>query len=354
MMIRSIALLGCGRVAQHYRQFLKPLAEQGRIRVAGCCDTDAAKARSMAEFYGAPAFAGLDVMLAEAKPDILAVLTPSGLHGVHARAGLEAGCHVLVEKPVTLIPEEAQELAELACARGLYYGVAFQNRWNPAMLALKQAMDSGRFGTLVSVAVRLRWCRYQPYYEDGWHGTWAMDGGVICQQAIHHVDALAWVCGLPDAVCATIERRLNRLEAEDTLAAVLRMPGGAVGTIEATTAARPEDFEASLSVVGETGYVQVGGIALNKIDAWRFVEPKPGDEAVPARASVEVPNGYGLSHGPLIEEWLDRLDAGSVSPPVPAEDGVRASLLVHALYASAEGGGWVRLADAPRSRLLGR
>ena len=110
----------------------------------------------------------------------------------------------------------------------------------------------------------MRWCRLQDYYEDGWHGTWKYDGGVINQQAIHHVDALNWLLGPVDSLTATITNRLNNLEAEDTLVSIMKFENGALGTIEATTAARPEDFEASLSVVGENGMVLVGGIALNK------------------------------------------------------------------------------------------
>jgi UDP-N-acetyl-2-amino-2-deoxyglucuronate dehydrogenase len=282
------------------------------------------------------------------------VLTPSGLHYEHARAAIERGLHVLVEKPLAMVPSDGRELDALARDKGVMCGVAFQNRLNPAVRCLRKALEDGRFGKVVTATIRLRWCRYQDYYNDGWHGTWASDGGVINQQAIHHVDALGWLVGPVESVCGLTGRRLNDLEAEDTMVAAVRFTSGALGTIEATTAARPEDFEASLSVVGEKGTAVIGGIALNTVQTWRFVDELPEDKDVPRRWSQDVPNGYGLSHGPLLQQVIDTLSEGRTDPPVSAEDGIRTTELVHALYRSDELRGWVRLADKSVSERLGR
>lgn len=348
------AFLGCGRVAQHYIKMLSEVHPVDGLECIAACDLDLAKAEALTAQLGGRAYTDYATMLAEAKPDLVFILTRSGDHVDHARQALEAGVHVISEKPIGLDPEAVRALAETADARGLMYGGVFQNRWNPAVRKLKEVYDSGRLGAIVSAAIRLRWCRPQDYYEDGWHGTWAQDGGVINQQAIHHVDAMNWICGPVEAVCAAAGNRANRLEAEDTLVATVRFESGALGTIEATTAARPEDFEASLSVLGDRGLIQIGGIALNKIDMWRFVETEEGDETVAERFSQEVPTGYGLGHGPYLSDLTAALDAGATRAPVSAQEAVAAVDLVHALYASIETGGWVRLADKPRSKKLGR
>ena len=231
--------------------------------------------------------------------------------------------------------------------------VMFQNRFNPAIIQLREAWLAGRFGNLVTATIRLRWCRYQDYYEDGWHGTWAMDGGVINQQAIHHLDVLDWICGPIESVCAAEGNLANILEAEDTLVACVKFKNGALGTIEATTAARPKDYEASLSVVGDKGTVVIGGIALNKVEIWDFVSPSREDATVKIACSQEVPSGYGLSHGPLLEEIAARICSESGVLPIPAEEGMRTVSLVHALYASIEKGGWVSLCNKPMSVRLG-
>lgn len=338
---------------QHYRRILDSGVVSG-WKLEGFCDLAADRAAEFAHHFSARDFTDYETMLDECRSDLVLILTPSGLHYDHTRIALERGSHVLVEKPITMLPSQAHELDMLARAKGLMYGVAFQNRLNPAVRCLRQSLAQGRFGKIVTATIRLRWCRYQNYYEDGWHGTWAQDGGVINQQAIHHVDAVNWLLGPVDAVCAATGNRLNRLEAEDTLVATVRFKSGALGTIEATTAARPEDFEASLSLVGEKGMALIGGIALNKVETWRFVEPLPEDVDVPQQFSQEVPNGYGLSHGPLLQQTIDVLRAGKIDPPVPARDGILTTELVHALYRSDELGGWVSLADSPVSQRLGR
>ena len=160
----------------------------------------------------------------------------------------------------------------------------------------KKAFETKRFGNLVSVSVRLRWCRLQDYYDDGWHGTWAQDGGVTNQQAIHHVDALTWICGDVESVCAISAKRENKLQAEDTLAAAIELKNGGLATLELTTAARPKDIEASITITGTSGVVQIGGIALNKIEQWKFLDAPDEEEKIIKEFSEEVDNGYGVSH----------------------------------------------------------
>lgn len=348
-----MAAVGCGRVAQHYKKILDS-GVVGGWQMVGVCDLLQDKADNFGNHFGCDAYTDYANMLEHSKPDLVLVLTPSGLHHIHSRMALEFGAHVLVEKPIAMLPVDAREIEALASAKGLMFGVAFQNRLNPAIQCLREALAENRFGKIVTATMRLRWCRYQEYYEDGWHGTWAQDGGVINQQAIHHVDALNSLLGPIEAVCATISNRLNHLEAEDTMVGIVRFSSGALGTIEATSAARPHDYEASLSVVGEKGMALIGGIALNKVETWSFIDPQPGDVEVPQKFSREVPNGYGLSHGPLLQAVIEHLRHGSIEPPVSAAQGIRTTELIHALYRSDELGGWVSLADKPVSERLGR
>jgi len=351
-MIR-IGILGAGRVVQHrYLEVFRDELKDATVTLV--CDKIKKRADEVAAQLGAEAIAASQALFESDRVDAILVSTESGKHDRHARAVLEAGKHVIVEKPPALMPDEILANESLAREKGLMYAVVFQNRLNPAMRILKEVYDAGRFGKLVLATIRLRWCRYQDYYEDGWHGTWKMDGGVINQQAIHHIDALQWVCGKITDVCAVQCNTLNHLEAEDTTVATLKFENGALGVIEATTAARPEDFEASISVVAESGLAVIGGIALNNIDTWQFVEEQPDDRAIPTKYSQEVPTGYGLSHGPLMQQIVDRLNQGRVVPPISGSDSVPTVQLVHALYRSAEIGSWVALADNPLSERLGR
>jgi UDP-N-acetyl-2-amino-2-deoxyglucuronate dehydrogenase len=349
----KLAVLGCGRVAQHYKNIFSSNSLQG-YNLVGFCDKDTSKSSLLASYFNTLSFSSLHQMLEKTKPDLVIILTPSGSHYEHAQECLNFGCHVLVEKPLTMLPSETEHLKNISVKKNLMLGVIFQNRLNPSIKILNEQIKTGRFGQIVTATIRLRWCRYQEYYNDGWHGTWAEDGGVINQQAIHHVDALNWLAGPIESVNAVITNRINDLEAEDTLVATIKFENGALGTIEATTAARPKDIEASLSVVGEKGIVVIGGIALNKIETWNFIDPKPEDQNIPLNYSQEVPTGYGLSHSTYLQEALNTLLNGEISPPVNAEDALKTCEIIHALYHSHENHKWVNISDKPISNKLGK
>ena len=347
-----IGVLGCGRVSARYREvFRDELTDIADV--VAVTDLDRSKSESFAgDIGGSPVVADMDALFAE-KPDLLCILSESGNHYEHAKKALEAGINVIVEKPVALRLEHAEELSRIARERGLICAEIKQNRYNPAMRFLRGAMDEGRFGKLVSVGIRVHWSRDQSYYDDPWHGRWRMDGGVLSQQAIHHIDAMRWLGGPIEAVCAQGRAVINKLEAEDTATAIVRFENGAMGTIEATTAARPRDFEASLHIVGDKALAKVGGRAINLVETWESIEPQAGDEDVQATFSQDVPTSYGLGHGPYIREVIDYWRAGKTDVPVSVDEGSKALAFLHALYRSMEVGGWVSLKDAPRSERLG-
>ena len=346
-----VAIVGCGRVSSRYREvFRNELGDVAEVVMAA--DLDPAKAKAFAGDFNCPIGGSLADVIAAA-PDLVCVMTESGHHASHALELLNAGLNVLVEKPVALRPEDALAMRDAAAANKVICAVVKQNRYNPAMRFLRAAVDDGRLGRLVTAGVRVHWSRDQSYYDDLWHGRWAMDGGVLTQQAIHHLDGLQWLAGPVESVCAAGDAVLNRLEAEDTAVAILRFKSGALGTIEATTSARPRDFEASLHLVGERALAKVGGQALNLIETWEPVNPNVADAAVAADHSQAVPTSYGLGHGPLIRDVLLAVSGDPAARIITVEEGLQSLHLAHALYASMETGGWVRTDHNPLSGQLG-
>lgn len=347
------AQLGCGRVAQRYLDIFNEKEISG-ARLVAVCDQVADRAREFATRTGATPFTEIDRFLKETEATVVVISTPSGDHADHIRAVLASGRHVVVEKPMTMRLEDAAALTAQARSAGLMLCVIKQNRYNPAMRKIKETVESGRFGRLVLGTARVRWARDMDYYSsDPWRGKFVSDGGVITNQAIHHIDALQWVMGPPEAVCAHGTARLNDIEVDDTTVAILRFANGASGIIEATTAARPDDVEASLSILGEGGTVVVGGLALNEIQDWEFVHHEAGDNAVPHDFSQDIPNAYGLGHAPLLQDVIDRLKAGDVTPPIDGTEGAESLAIVHALYRSMEEGGWVTIGKDSVSKRLG-
>src|SRR5207247_4088446 len=178
--------------------------------------------------------------------------------------------------------------------------VVHQNRYNLPVAKARQALQQGRFGRLVMGTVRLRWTRDQAYYDSAsWRGTWAHDGGVFMNQAVHHIDMLSWFMGNVETVRSMAATRLVKIEAEDTGVAVLRFDSGALGVLEATTATRPIDLEGSISILGEKGSVVIGGFFMNELVTWNFADKQPGDEHV-CEEYGENPQEYG--HKPAQDE----------------------------------------------------
>ncbi len=348
------AHVGCGRVAARYLEIFTR-GEISGARLGHVCDIERSRADEFSRKSNARAWTDLETMLREAKDiDCVTFGTPSGSHFENARVALVAGKHVIVEKPITMRPEQAEELGKLARDKGLMFGVVKQNRYNPAMRALKAMMDRGRFGKLVLGTVRVRWARDMNYYSsDAWRGKFLSDGGVITNQAIHHIDALQWIMGPVKAVCAHGTARINDIEVDDTTVAILRFANGASGVIEATTAARPDDIEASLSVLGEGGSVVVGGWALNEILFWKFTVPEAADETAQLDHSQVIPTSYGLGHAPLLQDVVDALKRGEIEPPVNATEGTKSLSIIHALYRSMEDNGWVTVGTSSKRLGIG-
>lgn len=338
----DFAIVGCGRIAKRHADLLGTGQIAG-ARLAAVCDIVPERAAAFAERYNVRGFTSLDDMLGSPGIDVVSVLTPSGMHADHAVAVARSGRHVVVEKPMALTLPDADRMIRAADEAKVQLLVVKQNRFNVPVVKAREALLSGRLGQLVLGTVRVRWARNQSYYDhDAWRGTWAQDGGVIANQASHHVDMLGWFFGPVESVHARSARALVQIEAEDTAVATLRFRSGALGIVEATGATRPKDLEGSLSVLGSGGTIEIGGFAVNQIRHWNFVAPEPTDADVMERFSVNPPNVYGFGHQAYYEHVVDVL-ANGATPLIDGREGRSSLELVCALYESMASGEEVRL-----------
>jgi predicted dehydrogenase len=348
----KFGLLGCGRIAKRHSDLLGGGHIAGAELVA-VCDEVPERADAVAAKFGVPAFYDINAFLSRGQMQVVSVLTPSGMHPAHAIAAAKAGKHVVVEKPMALRLEDADNMIRACDAAGVKLFVVKQNRFNVPVVKAREALDAGRFGRLILGTVRVRWCRDQAYYDqDKWRGTWAYDGGVLANQASHHVDMLEWFFGDVVSVHARAARALVKIEAEDTAVATLKFKNGALGIIEATTAVRPNDLEGSLSVLGEKGTVEIAGFAVNKIRHWRFAEELASDVDVMEKFSVNPPNVYGFGHQAYYEHVLKCLKDHSPAL-VDGLQGRKSLELICALYESIETGKEVSLNFVPQLCRLG-
>ena len=350
-MIR-FGLLGCGRIAKRHSDLLGGNHIEG-ARLVAACDNVHARADAIASKFGVPAVYDIDDFLERKDIDAVAVLTPSGMHAAHVIACAKAGKHVVVEKPMALRLQDADDMIRACDEAGVKLFIVKQNRFNVPVVKAREALEAGRFGRLILGTVRVRWCRDQAYYDqDSWRGTWAYDGGVLTNQASHHVDMLEWFFGDVVSVHARAITALARIETEDTAVATVKFSNGALGVIEATTAVRPTDLEGSLSILGEKGTVEIAGFAVNQIRHWRFADELASDKDVVEKFSVNPPNVYGFGHQAYYQHVIDCL-TNQRAALVDGLEGRRSLELITALYESIETGAEVPLHFTPRLSRLG-
>jgi len=348
----NFVLVGCGRIATRHSELLGQ-QQVPEARLAAVCDIIESKARAIGEKFSVPYFSDMHRMLSLVAADVVVILTESGNHARHVVELAPYGKHIVLEKPMALSLNDADILIQACDAAGVKLFVVKQNRFNVPVLKLREALEQNRFGKLVMGTIRVRWCRKQDYYDqDKWRGTWALDGGVLTNQASHHIDLLEWMMGDVDSVFAKSSTALVKIEAEDTAVAVLRFRNGALGVIEATTAARPVDLEGSISILGEGGAVEVGGFAVNEMKVWRFANPRPGDDEVMQKFSVNPPNVYGFGHQAYYAHVVDCI-LHNRRQLVDGLTGRRSLELISAIYESIETGKEVQLRFNPRWSRLG-
>lgn len=347
--IIRFALIGCGAISQKH---VTALAKVEGAEVVAAFDINPDITAAFSKKHGVPAFTSMDELVAKTDPDVFSILTPSGLHAQNILDLIKYDRHFVVEKPLALRLDQIDRILAACDAKGLKIFVVKQNRFNTPVAKLHEALEKGRFGKLVLGTVRVRWSRNQSYYnEKSWRGTWAYDGGVLTNQASHHIDMLLWMMGDVESVVAKIATRLVDIEAEDTGVAILKFKSGALGIIEATTATRPKDIEGSISILGEKGSVEVGGFFVNELKIWNFVEPDPMDADIWEK-HAKVPNEPAWNHAQFLRNVVASINTGKRGL-IDGIEGRKSIELINAIYESAETGKEVHLHFTPSHCKLG-
>ncbi len=332
-------IIGCGRVAPRHAQ---SIAQLDSTEPAAFADIKLSRAEKFAAEYGGAAYADYHALLDRPDIDAVSICVPSGLHAAVAIDAMQAGKHVLVEKPIAIDLADADRMIRKAQEQGVTLAVVLQNRYNHPMQQLRALIDSGGLGRLYLGNATVRWFRPQSYYEDDWHGTWAMDGGALMNQSIHHIDALQWFMGPVASVHAYTATLAHDMEAEDIGVASVRFTGGGLGVIEGSTLTWPQNLEGSVAVFGERGSVKIGGTALNRITLWKVQGQLEQEAEILTSQRVDPPSVYGYSHREVIRDFAHAVLHGE-QPHTTGEEARKSLELVLAIYRSARTGQEVAL-----------
>jgi len=348
----KIALIGCGRISfKHIEAFTN---NSDNLNLIALCDPIINRAEEKEKEYrnivkqaDISLYSDYNKMLLEQKPDIVTIATESGKHSQIAIDCIKAGCHVIVEKPMALSIKDADKMIQTAKKYNKKLAVCFQNRFNSPIQRLHKALDEDRFGKLLHGMIQIRWNRNEMYYKEApWRGTWEQDGGTLMNQCTHGIDLLQWIMGEEAVrVQAQIRRFLRPIEAEDFGTAIVEFKNGAVGIIEGTADVFPKNLNETLSIFGEKGTVVVGGLAVNKIETWRFKDSDAvGDteENVLNNNEKDPPTVYGFGHTALFKDFIEAIKTNR-EPFINGESGKKALEIILAIYKSQKKGKPVKL-----------
>jgi UDP-N-acetyl-2-amino-2-deoxyglucuronate dehydrogenase len=329
----NFALIGCGRIAQRHAEHIK----NNGLLVA-VCDIDKKKAEDLAKKYNCRAFYTIeDLLNSKIALDVVSICTPNGVHAEHSIAALNAGKHVLCEKPMAIDVNDCGEMIKAAEKNNKRLFAIKQNRFNPPVAAVKEAIDNGILGKIYSIQLSCFWNRNFDYYANSWKGTKELDGGTLYTQFSHFIDLLYWMVGDVRNAYALTGNFAHKeiIEFEDTGVVALEFYNGALGTINYTVNSYGKNMEGSLTIFAEKGTVKIGGQYLNEleyqnIEGFKFENLPAGNTA----------NNYGTyqgsmsNHDKIYENLVDVLsNGGSIS--ANAFEGLKTVEIIDKIYQSA-------------------
>ncbi|MFH5803865.1 Gfo/Idh/MocA family protein [Alienimonas sp. DA493] len=353
--MHGFGIVGTGMISNFHAN---AIAEIDGAKLIGCYNRTPEKAAKFVEEHGGEAFDSLEALLADDRITAVCINTPSGARRDIAVAAAEAGKHVVVEKPLEVTLERCDAIIDACDKAGVKLCTIMQSRFSVANVALKQAVDAGRFGKLTLGDTYVKWWRSQEYYDSGgWRGTYELDGGgAFMNQAIHNVDLLLWFMGdVTEVSAVTGTLAHERIEVEDTAVAAVRFANGALGTLEATTAAWP-------GLLKKTELHGTTGTAIVEQDSllmWKFAEETDADEQIRQRFAAPDTIGGGAAdpkaishagHRDQLKDFLQAIDSGG-EPLVDGREGRKSVELILAIYESQRTGQRVELPltqDPPR------
>lgn len=340
------ALIGCGRIAVNH---VKAVVNNG-LEFAAVCDVIPENMEILLEKAGLnndtsiARYTDYKAMIREVRPELAGIATESGVHAEIALFCIDAGVNCIIEKPIAMSMDDADEIVRRAEEKGVKVSACHQNRFNIAVQETRKALESGRFGKLSHGSVHVRWNRNEGYYRQApWRGKWASDGGALMNQCIHGIDLLRWMFGdeVDEVYGVTRQQFHHYLEAEDIGMAVVKFKNGAVATIEGTTNVYPRNLEETLYIFGEKGTVKIGGTSTNNIDVWDFADETDAD-GVNKNLQEATSNVYGNGHTSLYADVIDAIQ-NDRQPYVDARAGRNALEMVLAIYKSQKEGRPVKL-----------
>jgi UDP-N-acetyl-2-amino-2-deoxyglucuronate dehydrogenase len=331
----GFGLIGCGSIADVH---LKALSGIDHARIVAVASRTEQRARGTSERYACGWTTDYREILESPDIDIVCITTGSGSHGRIGMEALQAGKHVLVEKPIAMTADEASAMIGLAVENQLTLSVVSQTRFFPHHQLLKRTIEEGHIGNLLLVEVSRPFYRTQAYYDEAdWRGTKAEDGGALLNQGIHSIDLLLWLSGKVKSVAGRTATQTHQMESEDMGLAMLTMENGSFATLMCTTSALP-GFPPSINVYGDKGTIKIVG---QEITHWTVPDipfPNYENDKTSGNAGADPRNLNSAYHRMQIIDFIESVSQRR-KPTVTGEAGRDAVRLIELIHCSSEHGG---------------
>jgi predicted dehydrogenase len=333
----SFAVLGYGHIGKRHEASIK--AHPGAVldSIADIEDVYTSL-DSNSRFEDVSVYNSLDSLLESSNlPEVICVCTPNGLHTSQCLRILEAGCHVVLEKPIALSASDARSVAEVSASTGKHVFCVMQNRFAPPSVWLKSLVESGKLGKIHQVHIQCFWNRDDSYYASSpWRGTLALDGGPLFTQFSHFIDVMYWIFGgisSPRAIFRN-QSHIHNTEFEDSGSISFDFLRSGWGSLTFSTALFRSNFESSLTLIAEHGTVRIAGQYMEKIAHCDVL-----DYEMPDLPNVAPPNDYGeykgsaSNHHHVIANVVDVL-RNNAPITTPISEGVEVVEIIESMYNS--------------------
>jgi len=333
-MLLSFAIIGCGNIAKRHAEQIQ---EVGNL--VAVCDIIRSKAEEVGKKYNAEIFSSIEELFANKKGiDVAVICTPNGLHAAHSVISLQAGCHVLCEKPMAINSSDCRMMIQETEKAGKHLFVVKQNRFNPPVVAVKKLLDEKKLGNIYSIQLNCFWNRNAKYYENSWKGTMALDGGTLFTQFSHFIDLLYWMFGDVKQVKGFKKNAAhqNIIEFEDTGVVILEFENGVIGAINYTVNSFQKNMEGSLTIFGEKGTVKIGGQYLNELEYQQIesyvISNLPAGNKANEYGSYQ---GSMSNHDKVYKNLVDVIN-NNAAMAAGSRDGLKTVEIIERIYAAAE------------------
>jgi UDP-N-acetyl-2-amino-2-deoxyglucuronate dehydrogenase len=321
----KFGLIGCGRISEKH---ISAISNAENAAITAICDTDKQKTEKLSDFLNInKIYTDYRQIIKDKDVDVVNICTPSGLHYIMTSEALKNGKDVILEKPISLKVSDAKKLIRLSDKYNRILLPVMQNRFNPAIALVKNNAD--KLGKINYIEAACFWHRTQDYYNDGWHGTKKMDGGVLMNQGIHYVDIIYYLLGsLPSEVSAFGGAYGHKMECEDVISVNVKFKNNIIASIRANTISYPENFEGSITIFFEKATIKIGGKAMNHIMNWNGEGENIGKEF----ENIHLEDIYGGGHREVIKNMCDIKNG--VSPYMTAKDALVSIKIIEGAYKS--------------------